>query len=220
MLYKSQHAHTYTCTHAHTLDALPFTQNRGKAVTLTLIPQERYWVWDFWALQSQVTPKDTWYQKTFYKLGFEVCQLRRWSLCALETGRGQTSHSTNKNCTLVLGFIQKPAFWLHNTVLRLATFSGKKKHPSRDPSRFSWRLRAVAWLLKWDRKVNAWGSKRRSKSQDCIFRRDPCSHPCRGRVNHCWMVCWADCASFTPTAAFLHQQQLGQRTHSIATECN
>lgn len=205
------------CTHSY---VLPFTQNRGKAVMLTLIPQERYRILDFRTLQGQVTPKDTWYQNTFCKLGFEVCQLHRWSLRALETGKGWTSCSTNKDCTLALGFIQKTAFWLHNTVLRLATLGGKNPHPSRDPSRFSWHLRAVAWLLKWDRKVNVWGSERRSKSQDRIFRRDPCSHPCRGCVNHCWTVCWADCASFTPSAAFLHQQQLGQRTHSIATEYN
>lgn len=73
VVQKPTRTHVYKHTHAHTLYASPFTQNRGRDVKLTLTPREHYWVLDFWTLQSQVTPKDTRYQKTFYKLGFEVC---------------------------------------------------------------------------------------------------------------------------------------------------
>lgn len=94
---------------------------RGETTTLMLVAQERYWILDFWTLQSQVTSKDIWYQKTFLKLGFEVCQLHRWTLLALETGRGWTSCSTN---SLYLGFRihSETPFWLHNNVLRLCFF--------------------------------------------------------------------------------------------------
>lgn len=94
--------HTHIPVHTYTLYVLPVTQIRGRVVILIPIPQEWYWVLDIWTLPNQLTPKDIWFSNAFYKLGFEVCQLNRRSLGALDIGRRWTPCYIKEACDLVL----------------------------------------------------------------------------------------------------------------------
>lgn len=93
-----------------------------------------------WTLQSQLMPKNTWFSKTFYNPGIEVCHLNRISLHSLDIERRWrhyvvlmepspfTIHKKNKKPQIPCCIILSWDFWL------------KKYIPQRDSLRLSWHL--------------------------------------------------------------------------------